>query len=810
MLRNYLITALRSLKRHKIYTFLNVFGLALGIGCALVIYKVISFETSFDQHHTNYPSIYRVVTEDIHPDNINKTMGTPHPVGPAIEVDFPEVEHVVRTNYVEGGQLNVYSQNGDFQKFLIEEGIAFTEPAFFDIFTVEWIAGNKSEALKEPNTVVISKSVAQKFFGLKEGEEHQAISKLINYNNARDFRVSGVIEDPLESTTLPFKFLFEYSGQDHPEINPYYGDGTRWNSTSSNTNTYFLAGKGFETSSFNQRMLEFVEKYHGEGESKERNYVAQPFGEIHFDEEYGAYNNSTSLQFIYALGIIGIFLVITACINFVNLATAQAANRSKEIGIRKSIGGLAHQLVVQFLAEIALITFFALLISLAISELMFNLLKDIIGAHLSVDLLGSPETLLFLMVLFIVVTLFSGFYPAVLLSRMNAVMALKNKITAKNHSGGLSLRKGLVVLQFTISQFLIIGTLIVSSQTDYFINKDLGFETKAIFSTYLPERDEVKMERFRQAMLTSSSVENVAFSLSEPTGNSNSKSNFNYAPLESSKSYHGNFKAVDEEFTNLFNIEILAGRSIQKGDSNNVVINQKVADLMGFKENYSGAVGETLSTGWGGDKKIVGVMENFHVYSLEEKMDYVLLIYAPKAFYSLSFKTSSMDRVEEARNHFEKIWEMIYPEYVVDYDFYDQSLAERYENVQNITVLMKFFAGISILIGCLGLYGLISFMAINKTKEIGVRKVLGASAMNILMMFSREIIVLMTIAFVITVPIAFYFLNAWLDNFAFRIAIGPGFFLIAFAATLLIAIITISHKTISSALVNPAETLKDD
>ena len=809
MPRNYFITALRNLKRNKVYTFLNIFGLALGIGCALVVYKVISYEFSYDTQHENYDNIYRVVTHNIYPDEVDKGMGTPHPVGPAMREDFANMKVVARTNYMYENQLNVKDGTGTIHKFMIDEGIAFTEHSFFDIFTTKWIAGNPETALLEPQTVVIAASQAQKLFNLPEGMEQEALGRLINYNNIKDFKVIGVIEDPIEPTSLPFTYLFDYQSQ-NGGVDPYFREGTEWHSTSSNTNTYFIPEGNFDEVAFNQAMIDFVDKHYKEGESEDRRFVAQKFSEIHFDQEYGSYTGATSLQFMYALGLIGIFLVLTACINFINLATAQASNRAKEIGIRKAIGSMTSQLLVQFLSEIALITFFALIISLAIAELMFNVLSDIIGYQLSIDLLGSPETAIFLLVLFLIVSLFSGFYPAVLLSRMNTVLALKKKITATSHSGGLSLRKGLVIVQFAISQFLIIGTLIVSSQTDFFMNKDLGFETEAILSSYLPERDVLKMERFRQAMLTSPAIEGVTFALSEPTGNSDSHSNFNYAPLKSEKNYHANFKPVDPFYTDFFDIKILAGRTIKEGDSTNIVINEKIARLMGFDGRYEEVIGETLMTGWGGGKTIVGVMEDFHTYSLEEELDFVLLIHYPKIFYNVSFKTPSLASVQEAKKHFEATWNEVYPEYVLDYDFYDKTLAELYEDVQNITALMKVFSIISILIGCLGLYGLVSFIAMNRTKEIGVRKVLGASAMNILGIFSKEVILLMIVSFVVTAPLAFYFLNLWLDNFSFRIAIGPWFFIIGLLSTLFVALVTISHKTISAALVNPAQTLKDD
>lgn len=807
MFRNYLITALRNLRRNKIYTILNVFGLALGIGCALVIFKVIQYENSFDLNQTKKEEIYRIVIDNIYPDRVEKSQGTQNPVGPALKADYPEIKHLVRTYYPGGDQLNVV-EDGQLKKFLLDDGIAFTESSFFDLFDVVWVAGDQSTALSEPQTVVVCLSQIELLFGLKREQASKALGRTINFASVRDFTVVGVIEDPVEPTVLPFKYLFEFQSQEG-DINPYF-DNTEWHSTSSATHTYFIPNQPFNKDAFEIKLVDFAEKYLGEGKSEEAKYVVQPFEEIAFDDEYGAYSNASSIEFLFALGIIGLFLVLTASINFVNLATAQAANRAKEIGVRKAIGGKTNQLVIQFLSEIAMITLFALIIALAIAEIMFKSLVDIIGYELSLDLMNSPQTIFFMLGLFVCVTLLSGFYPAVLLSRMNAIDALKKKISGRRQSGSLPLRKGLVTLQFSITQFLIIGTLIVSSQTEFFLNKDLGFDKEAIISSYLPERDSLKLERFKAELLSSPAIMQVSYGLSEPTGNSNSKSNFNYAPLESEKSYHGNFKAVDEDYLKLFQIGLVAGRGIEKDDGTHIVVNKKVVDLMGFKDRYEEVIGETLDTGWGGEKKIVGVIENFHTYSLEEELDYVIMLYAPRIFYNMSFKASSIQSIPEATTHFEKTWEQIFPKHSLNFDFYDQSIAKNYEEVQNITSLLRIFAGVSLLIGCFGLYGLISFMAMNKTKEIGVRKVLGASIFQILSIFSKEVIVLMTIAFVITTPIAAYLLSQWLGSFAYSIDIEPEFFAIAFVSTLLIAILTISYTTISTARINPADTLKDD
>ncbi|MEQ9468323.1 MAG: ABC transporter permease [Ekhidna sp.] len=809
MLKNYLKTALRNLTRNKVYSVLNVLGLALGIGCSLVIYKVIVFEKSFDKHQKNYENIYRVVGQSIRAGVVSKGSGTPHPVGTSLREDFPDMQKVARVHYVWGNQINI-KEGTEVKKFLLEEGVVFLDPEFFDVFTVEFIAGDKGSALTEPNTVVIAASECRKFFGLEEGEEGLAMGKTVNVGNLQDYKVVGVIADPPESTNFKFTVLLDYESQ--KSQNPYYNDGKQWNSTSSSTNTYILVGDGFDQEAFDTKLIDFVEKHYEEGASERRRFVTQPLAEIHFDDEYGNYVYSTSPELIRALAIIAIFLVLTACINFVNLATAQAANRSKEIGIRKAIGGYSTQLIVQFFAEITLITLVALFCSLAIAEFLFVQLEDVIGTRLSLNLFTGFETIGFLLLLLVLVSFLSGFYPSILLSSMNTVKALKSKITAKDHSGGLNIRKALVITQFTISQFLIIGTVIISAQMKYFIEKDLGFEKEAIIKSYLPERDEVKNARFKAMLLEDPSIESITFSLSSPTGNSNSHSNFNYAPLNIEEDFNASYKPADEEYMDLYGLQLLAGRNIRKNDSSYfVVINQRIADLMGFKDNYEGAIGERLSSGWRGySLKVIGVMKDFHSQDLSEGYQYVLLLREPEIYYELAFKTRDGANVKQAITHFQNTWESVYPEFVQDWQFYDEELAENYEQEQNIATLMTTFSGVSIIIGCLGLYGLIAFIAANRTKEVGIRKVLGASIMSIIGKFTKEVFALVIIAFLIAAPIAYYILNQWLNDYEFRIDIGIGFFLMAFISTLLIAALTVSYRTISTALINPATTLKDE
>jgi putative ABC transport system permease protein len=806
MLKNYIITALRTLKKNSAYTFINIIGLALGLGCSLVIFKVIRYEFSFDKHQENYENIYRVYGESVYPDRVEKGMGNPHPLGVAVREDFTDVLKVTRTYSGGGDQLDITNEKGQLDKFLIDNGIAFVEQDFFEIFTTQWIAGDHNSALIEPNTVVLSETGARTLFKLKEGEEHVAIGKIVNYKN--DFTVTGVIKDFPKSSNLQFDYLFEYDGLKH--CNAYYGDGKEWNSTSSGTNTYVLLGSEQNIAAINEQFPAMIEKYIGEEETARRRYKLQSLANIHFNPEIGAYAETVSMDFLYALGVIGLFLILTASINFINLATAQAANRAKEIGIRKAIGSRAEQLVGQFMSEISMITFFGLVVSLALTEIMFIFMEDVIGYRLYLDLFHDPMIVLFALGLLITVSAISGFYPSFLLARMNTIQALKSKLS--NHkTSGFSLRKGLVILQFSISQFLIIGTLVVTAQMDFFASVGLGFDKDSIVNSYLPDQDKVKMDRFKEIMVSSPAIDKVSFMLSQPTGNNNSHSHFDYAPLNSEISYHGNFKCVDEDYFDLFGLQLLAGRQLRKGDSSNViVVNRKIADLIGFKDNYEKAIGENLDTGWNGDKQIVGIMEDFHSQSLDEPIDFVLLIYEPRVFYGMSFKLASTSAIETGLDQFRNAWEHVYPEYVIDYDFFDEELAQNYEKEKRTATLMRIFSIISIVIGCLGLYGLISFIAINRTKEIGVRKVLGASIFSILGLFSKEIILLTVVAFTIAAPLAYYFSGQWLASYAYSINLGIRYFAVAFGLTMIIALITIAHRSISTAVINPAETLKDE
>ena len=813
MLKNYILTSFRNLKRHKTYTFLNLFGLAMSIGCVLVIYRYIEYETSYDKHHSKYDKIYRLTRqEQSSTGGIQLASGVPHPIAEALRTDFPELKDIARTHYAWGDQVRVVHDDGT-QDIYEEDGVVYTDPELFNIFDYTILAGDPKATLAEVDQVVITRSLAEKYFDLKSDQVHKAIGKRVILANAVDLEVGAIIEDSPPTTDLPFTFMVTYQSQN--KTNPFFDDGKRFNSISSATHCYMLLGEYDEPQNYTNQFPAFIEKYFGEGESEQLKLKLLPLSEMHYNPDVEIYS-SGHLDPVtkWSLIIIAIFLLIAACINFINLATAQAVNRAKEIGIRKVLGSGRSSLVWQFLGETYLITFLAILIGLVFAELLLINLEDIIGFQLKLELLSNPGALVFLLVLSLVVTLLAGFYPAVLLSGMNPILAMKHKISAQKHTGGLSIRRFLVILQFAISQVLIIGTLIINSQMNYVLNKDLGFDKEAIVSVFIPEPSEEVSNNIRNQLASNPLVEEVSFMIGGPTASSNNHSNMDYAPLDLEEPANGNFKAVDEHYIDLFGLKLIAGRNFRNSDSLNVtVVNRKVTQWMGF-EDPAQAIGEKLSTGYSGDKTIVGVIEDFHAYTLYRPMDFVLLVNDPRLRYFMGVKLAkaggNYNDLDKVLSDIESAWKAHFPNFIYNYEFYDQSLAERYEGVKDSNHLLTLFSVIAIFIGCLGLYGLIAFMANQKSKEIGVRKVLGASAANILTIFSKELILLLFVAFIGAAPLSFWLMSEWLSDFPYKTEMRLWEFVLALGLTFLVAIITMSVRAGKAALANPVDSLKDE
>jgi putative ABC transport system permease protein len=749
MLKNYITTALRNLWRSKGSTLINLSGLTLGITTSLILFLLVRHQSSFDNFHSKLDRVYRVVRQSDGNQGKDYSAGVPPVLPEAFKMDFPEAEEVVFTSYRAGGLITIPQSQGEHKKYEEERGVVYTQPNFFKVFDRKVLMGDVEKGLDDPNEVVISKKSALKYFG-KEDARGEVLAF-----EGKDFTVTAVIENYPDNTDFPFDVLLSYITIKKEK------DEAGWNSIWSDEQCYFLLRQENSIKDIEAHVPGFIKKYHGEKNSDHATYEMQPLSEIHFDDRYGNYNyNTTSYQMIAALAVIGILLIITSCINFINLVTAESIKRSKEVGIRKTLGSSRAQLIAQFLGESTLVTIFSVLLAVGFAQFALGFLNSFLDSNLSLNFINDSGLWIFLSSVTVFVALLSGIYPSVIVSGFKPIFAIKNQINNKNSSGYI-LRRGLVVFQFAISQALIIGTIVLISQMNYFRTKELGFKKDAIVTVPIPEKE----GRFGTQV-----------------------------------------KLIDGNYVELYGLELLAGTNVLDLDTaKGYIINEKLAAMIGFNEPQ-GAVGESIKM-WGKTLPIVGVVKNFHTMSLHEPLEATIMLNRIRGYSTLSLKVNPVD-VQGTIKQVQQKWEAAYPEHVFSYQFLDEQIKEFYDQEQKMSTLLSGFTSIAIFIGCLGLFGLATFMANQKTKEIGVRKVLGASVESIIFLFSKEYVKLILIGFVLAAPLAWYVMNEWLNDFAYKIEIGPVIFVAGLAMSFIIAIVTVGYRSLKAATVNPVDSLK--
>jgi putative ABC transport system permease protein len=803
MLKNYFKTAIRNLARNKGYAAINITGLAVGMAACLLIFLVVQFELSFDTFHKQKESIYRVVSEFDTPEGKFHSSGVPFPVAPALRIDYPELKKVAAIFGNSNEQITITDGN-DVKKFVEERGIFFAEPELFEMMDFKWIAGDPKTALKEPMTAVLSKSTANRYFG----NWKQAVGKTVKYDNRHIIRITGILEDVPANSDFPFLLVGSYASLKDMNVSDNLTD---WVSTYSQSYCFIQLPANKTAASFNASLKEFVKK-HKPAEYVRDGLIIQPLRDVHFDDRFGNYNGRTfPVDVIKALILIGVFLLVIACVNFINLATAQAVNRSKEVGVRKVLGSNRRQLAVQFLSETALITIFAVLLAVMIAALVLPLLNQLLELSLSLNFAANPGILLFLFAATLLVILLSGLYPAMILSGFNPITALKSKITSKM-IGGISLRRGLVVLQFAIAQVLIIGMVIVVSQMDYFRNASLGFDKEAILNVALPgdSVSQTKLSALHNELSKQPGIRKISFSYASPSDNGNWNSDFKFNHAPKSTEFSTNLKWADTAYFNIYGLEFVAGRPYFPSDTvTGFVVNETLIRKLGIK-NPEEAIGKQMDF-WDGEvvAPIVGVVKDFHVNSLRDPISAVTMATNKRMYQTLSVKLQAANS-KETISHVEALWNRTFPDYVYRQQFLDDKINNFYRQENQLSQLYKIFAGIAIFISCLGLYGLVSFMAVQRTKEVGIRKVLGASVGRIIYLFSKEFTLLILIAFLIAAPVAYYIMYGWLQNFTFRIELGVSIFIAAILVSMIIAWATVGYKAVKAALANPVKSLRSE
>ncbi len=795
MLKNYFKIALRKLSRNRLYATINVFGLAMGMMCCLFIFLIITYELRFDRFHSKADRIYRITTDEVINDATSYTMGAPMPLAQALRNDFPSLEKVTVMFYAQNALFSIKSETGEIKRFQENEGVVCIEPEFFEIFDFPWIAGDP-KSLSDPNNIALTETLAKKFFG-----EVNPVGQTLRLDNQIDLKIVGVVKNFPVHTDLPFTAMISWKTLPQTGVNVQ-----AWGNMLSNANTFVLLPENFSPDELQSKLRALRQKYEPD-DSDENLYKLQPLSEIHFDGRYGNYSEHTiSKSTLFGLGVIGIFLLITACINFINMATAEAINRAKEIGVRKVLGAFRSQVMSQFMGETFIITLLGALLALVFGELLLPVLNSVLRLKITLGIFDNLELLGFLAALILVVSLLAGLYPAFVLSRFAPALAIKNKMS-KGFGGGLFLRRGLVVFQFFISQLLIIGTIIVTLQMDYFHNKDMGFDKDATVVVSLPDNDATKLQTFRTELLRSNLIRKVSFNYSSASSGNRWDASLMHNVRGTEEEFVSDLKFADTEYLSTYGLELIAGRNYVPSDTiSEFVVNETFAKKLGVAP--LDLIGKMIKLGSRRSyMPIVGVVKDFNSTSLHEEIRPCLLAARRTAYQEAGIKIN-MQGADEALRHIEKNWTATFPEFVYNYEFLDERVAGFYAEEQKMSQLFRAFSSIAIVIGCIGLFGLVSFMAAQRTKEIGVRKVLGATMRHILIIFSRELAVLIVAAFAIAVPIAYVIMNNWLENFAYRIEIGAPVFVLAFISSALIAALTVGYRAIKAATANPVESLR--
>ena len=805
MFESYLKTAVRNLLRNRRHALLNISGLSVALAACLVVFMVIRFEYGHNRHLTNYERIFHVISSSKNADGEHYTGGVPFPFTKALRVDFPQyATGQLMQNY--GPQITVRTTkitNPEGNKFIEPTGVYFAEPQIAELFELKFLAGG-SASLGDVNTVVLSRKMAEKYFI----DWKEAVGGLINFDNEKfDYHVAGVFEDVPDNSDFPFCILASYVSFEAHNANGWNLDD--WGSNTSNHQVFMLLPKASQASAVNRQLVDFEKRHNTSNRTTNRKYELNPMANIHFDERVSVGgDHQSSWSSLYTLTSIALLVLLMACINFVNLSTALAITRSKEVGVRKVLGGSSAQVRLQIFTETTVVVALATLLAVAIAWLALPYIKQMMVVQTPLELF-EPINLLALFAIASCTVLLSGLYPAFVMGGFRPVEAIKNKIEVSK-VGSLSLRRVLVVVQFAFSQIFIIATIIAVSQMNFIRNADLGF-TKESVLTLAGNPDSASRSRqlaFKNELLTRPDVKSVSFSLDAPSSENSWQSNFAFDGLQD-RDFDVSLKMADENYAATYGLELVAGTFYGPGDTAKAyVVNETFVRKVGLKRPQD-AIGKMMRLGGQPIKPVCGVVKDFHAQSLREVVP-PILIHVNKRHSALTGIRLSSTNLLKASKEIEALWNKYYPEYVYSPRFLEEQIEDFYQREAQMSLMYKVYAFLAIFISCLGLYGLISYIVVQKTREVGIRKVLGASVRQIVFLLSKEFTVLIAVAFVLAAPTAWYFMNLWLRDFAYKVSIGPLVFVAGILISGAVAWITVGYKAFAAALTNPVQNLRTE
>ncbi|MFH6603432.1 ABC transporter permease [Maribacter algicola] len=800
MFKNYLIIAWRNVLKNKGLFSINLVGLALGIASCLIMMLFVVDELSYDSYNKKADQIVTVVFRAKVSGEEIKESSIMAPVGETLKKEFPEILDATRIRNYHTPKIIVDNQSFRKDKF------AFVDANFFDVFTLPIIEGDDQNPLKEPNTAVITKAEAKKLFGASS-----AIGKSFRLDGKEQpFRVTGIIEEVPRNSHFHFDIFASMEGLEEAKSNSWF-EGSFY--------TYLLLRKDTDYRNLETKFPHIIEKYMG---ANMQHVMGMPYEEFMKENQLGfkifpltdihlradnAVNDQLEqggdIKYVYIFSAIALFMLLIACINFMNLSTATASKRAKEVGIRKVLGSNKNQLLYQFLSESFIATLFAMFLAAILVIISLPYYNELSGKELEVDYLGRPFVLISLFLLTLLVSLLAGSYPALFLSSFKPMTALKNKFLTGNQNNGV--RSGLVVFQFVISAGLILATLVVNQQMQYIQDKDIGYERDQLLvirEAHLLGKDQ---EVFKNEMLKNPKVASISQSAFAPAGDSDDS--------QTMISNDGQFVRrmpvynIDEHYISTMGMELVAGRNFSRefgADSTNVIINETAAKILGLGNE---PLGKRITEGNNTDRTVIGVVKDFHFKSLHQPIDPLFMLYAP--YGGLIIKAKSAD-ISELIKDANALWNSFGTDEVFGYSLMDESYKQTYVVERKMGIVLNIFAMLTILVACLGLFGLVTYTSEQRFKEIGIRKVLGSSVFEIVAMLSRDFIKLVMISFFIAFPLGYYLMDKWLEGFAYRIEIRGWIFALTALATLLVAFGTIGWKSFRAATMNPVEALKEE
>jgi putative ABC transport system permease protein len=787
MLFHFVKVAIRNIIRQKGYSFINITGLAIGMACSILILLWIYDEINYDKFHENIETLHRVEQNQRYDEGVFHVTVTPYPSGPAFKEEIPEVVNSSRYSYF--GETAVKYLDNSF----IEEGITVADPSFFEMFSYNFLVGHNFSG--DPYEIILTKETADKYFN-----KSNPLGEVLKINNEFDVKIVGVIENIPHNSSYTFDMIMPF------EILRNHG---RWNDSwgSNSIRTFVQLVPGSNVESVDNKM-NIIQKR--ENPKTKTEYMLFPYKDIRIFSYFGFSSGSDKIKYLYIFGIVAVFVLLLACINFMNLSTARSASRAKEIGMRKVSGALRGGIIKQFFGESIITAIIGMIFALVLVSLLLDAFNLITGKEISLAVLYQPSVLGSLLLITTITGIFAGSYPAIFLSSYRPVKVLKGGSTEVGKTK--MFRRALVIFQFSISIILVIGTIFVYKQLEYMRNKELGYNKEQIVYVNLKGDMSEKYESLKNNMMNISGVLNISGSGHRPA---QIGSNFGGAEWDGKNPEDEVLISntnIDYDYAKTLQIELKSGREFSKefstdiwtdsSTSINLVINEELEKIMGSES----AINKKIRF-WGAEFNIVGVLKNFHFISVDKKIPPLVLYHYPPQLNYLILRIAP-ENIPSTMDKIKQNWTSITGGYPFNFKFLDDDFDNLYRSQERVFDLLKYFAVMAIIIACLGLFGLASYTAAQKTKEIGIRKVLGASEIKLTALLCKEFFILVLISNILAFPVAYYLISTWLEDFAYRINITWEVFALSAITALLLALITVGYQAIKSAVANPVESLK--